>query len=80
MGKRHLSFPPSGSTVDKVSDVETLDSDEYASEDDEHIVAISGVQQLETIYVCMNCKKTVEPKTSTFGVCDTCNTTQKLQQ
>ena len=28
--------------------------------------------------MCMNCKKTVEPKTSTVGVCVTCNTTQKL--
>ena len=39
MGKRHLSFPPSGSTIDQVSDVEILDSDDYASEDDELIVA-----------------------------------------
>ena len=58
MGKRQLSFPPTGSTIDEVSNVEILDSDEYASEDDDHIdvATISGVQQLETIHVCMNCK------------------------
>ena len=76
MGKHHLSIPFTGSTVEDISDIENLDSEDeeqYLSE-----VTIIGVQQLDTFYTCMNCKKHVEPTTDIGGTCSSCKTTQRL--
>lgn len=81
MGKHHLSIPPSGSSIDEISDVEDLSIDTDSSEEEEESVVaatIVGVQQLERNFHCMNCKKIVDPSNDTVGICSSCNTTQLL--
>lgn len=81
MGKHQLSIPASGSTIEDVSDVEDLDIDSDISEDEDQYlteVSVAGVQHLDTIYTCINCKKPVEATTEKTGKCSSCNTVQLL--
>ena len=81
LGKRQLSFP-SVTSVDEISDIENLIELNTSSDDDddEHLqsVTISGVKYLEKVYTCINCTKSVVPTNEHIGVCDSCNTAQKL--
>ena len=81
MGKHHLSIPTAGSTIEEISDVENTAIDTDGSEDEEEIlesVTIVGVQNLQTVFMCMNCKKHVTPTGEHTGSCDSCNTMQML--
>ena len=81
MGKRHLSIPITGSTIEQISDIENLDIDSDSSEDEEHNlkqVTVFGVQQFDAVFTCMNCKKTVTPTAEMAGTCSSCKTTQRL--
>ena len=82
MGKRYLTIPQTGSTIEEISNIEDLDSEEEISDEseDECIISgtITGIQNLETVYACMNCARTVEPTGAAIGICTTCETTQKL--
>ena len=78
--KRHLSFP-SATSADEISDIEDVIEPTPSSDEEEEClqsVTISGVRQLETIYNCITCSKTVVPTNEYVGVCDSCHTTQKL--
>ena len=79
MGQHNLSIPMTGSIIEEISDVENLESD-TDEDDDQHLceVTVVGVQQLEFIYSCMNCKQHIEPTTNMAGVCNSCNTIQRL--
>ena len=80
MGKTYLSYPSvmSFSEVAPISVDETNDSP--SSDEDEDLVqaSIVGVKDLETMYSCINCNKTVTPDDSEVGTCETCKTMQKL--
>lgn len=80
MGKHHISIPKTGSTIEDISDIENLDSDTDISEDEEQLkyATVIGVQQLETVYICMNCKKTLQLTSENAGTCTSCKTTQLL--
>ena len=81
MGKHYLSIPVSGTSFDEISDVENLDSDSDISEDEEEFlkhVTIVGVQHLDTMYTCMNCKTRIEANKDKLGTCLSCNTTQHM--
>ena len=63
LGKQHLSFPPTGSTIEEIDHLENviipdtpLNNDDD-DDDDEYLVAVTvtGIQQLEYIYTCINC-------------------------
>ena len=79
-GKHHLSFP-SAASVDEISDVEDVieptNSDEDNDEEQLLNITISSIRQLETIHMCVNCKK-VFAINSHMGECNACSTTQKL--
>ena len=79
-GKHHLSFP-SAASVDEISDVEDVieptNSDEDNHEEQLLHITISSIRQLETIHMCVNCKK-VFSINSHMGECNACSTTQKL--
>ena len=80
MGKYHLSVPPTGSTIEEISDLDISHSDEDSSEDDDESIteaSVVGVQSLDKFFSCLNCKKAVEPTNDVFGTCTSCNTTQK---
>ena len=81
-GKNQLSFPsaPSIDEIEEIRDtIETLtSSDEENEEQQLEAVTISGIRQLETLYVCINCNKSITPKNSHIGECESCHTTQKL--
>ena len=77
----HLSIPITGSTIEQISDIENLDFDSDSSEDEEHNlkqVTVVGVQQFDTVFTCMNCKKTVTPTAEMAGTCSSCKTIQRL--
>ena len=64
LGKNHLSMPPSGATIDEIEDLEEVKTPSTSSiaeesDDPEHLsgVVITGVQQLENVHTCINCKK-----------------------
>lgn len=81
LGKQHLSLPPTGSTIDEIDDLENVTDDNAPLDDEEeHLAAITvtGIQQLESLHTCINCKKTIHPTKSTTGVCNTCNTMQRM--
>lgn len=78
-GKYYLSFPSTAS-VDCISDIEDA-IDPFSSEDDDeehHGVTISGIKQLETVYICISCSKHVDLIDTQIGKCSTCGTIQKL--
>ena len=81
-GKNQLSFPsaPSIDEIEEIIDtIETFtSSDEENEEQQLEAVTISGIRQLETLYVCINCNKSITPKNSHIGECESCHTTQKL--
>ena len=82
--KVSLSLPPSGASIEPISDIGNVveDSIEMDVNLDMLLEAkVIGVYQLETIYTCFNCKKgKVTAKTSKYGSCDICGTTQNLQK
>lgn len=77
MGKCHLSLPPNGATIE---DIQTTDGT-HTNEDNEEqlaMVTVMGVQQLERLYACVKCKKTMQPTASKIAECNNCQMTQKL--
>lgn len=71
-------------SFDEISDVEdAIESTSSSSSDDDDDeclqgTTVSGVKQLETIYTCISCNRNVHPTNAHVGICDSCNTTQKL--
>ena len=82
-GKQYLAFPTAPS-IDEIADLEdVIEPTTSSDEDNEEIlkaVTVSGFKQLETIYTCINCNKTVHPVNAHIGECSVCNTTQKLKK
>ena len=81
-GKNQLSFP-SAPSIDEIEEIEdTIEtftsSDEENEEQQLEAVTVSGIRQLETLYVCINCNKSITPMNSYIGECESCHTTQKL--
>ena len=52
----------------------------WIDDDDEYLqgTTISGIEQLGTLYTCISCNRNVHPTNAYIGICDSCNTTQKL--
>ena len=46
MGEHHLSVPPTGSTIDEISDLDNFETDTDSSEEDESITGatVIGIQ------------------------------------
>ena len=81
LGKKHLSIASTGSTIEEIDDLQNVVTSPKQSSDDEEFytaVNVVGVQQLEATCPCINCKKGIEASTEPLGVCDNCNTTQKM--
>ena len=82
LGKNHLSMPPSGASIEEINDLENViatTSSITEGEHDEYLtnVTISGVQQLESLHICINCKKEIHPASDTVTTCAHCETTQR---
>ena len=81
LGKHQLTLPRSGASFDNISDLSDIDDHDSSDNDEEQLLAatVIAVQQLDTLYTCINCKKSVKPGTKqNIGVCDGCGTMQKL--
>ena len=81
LGQYHLSFPSTGASVEPIDDIGPVINEPSADSDETLIegVTVLGVQQLDEVYSCIHCKKSVQPtKNSSLGICDTCQTAQKL--
>ena len=83
LGKTHLSMPPTGATIEEIDDLENVIQTASSLNDDndeEYLqnVSVTGIQHLESVYTCINCKKAIHPTTETVAVCDICKTTQKM--
>ena len=81
LGKYYLSVPSTGATIEEIDDLVDIVSDPEPSSDDDDIltaVTVDGVQQLESVYSCINCKKSISATTDSLVVCEVCQTTQKI--
>ena len=82
LGKQHLSFPPTGSTLEEIDHLENviIPDTPLDDDDDEYLVAVTvtGIQQFEYVYTCINCKKPVRATTDMTAECDVCHTTQRM--
>jgi DNA-directed RNA polymerase subunit RPC12/RpoP len=81
LGKKHLSVPPTGSTIEEIDNLEDVCSDPDCSSDEHdtlQTVTVVGVQQLEIMYSCINCKKTIAASTKSLATCNNCQTVQKI--
>ena len=78
--KTYLSMPPSGATIEDLQDVIHTSAPIMEDEDDECLanVTITGVQQLESLHTCINCKKEINPASDTVTTCGHCETTQRM--
>ena len=80
--KNYLSVPSTGSTIEETDYLENVIAEpESSSDDDEFLAAVTvaGVQQLEAIYTCINCKKGIPAALNeTMATCDNCKTMQKM--
>ena len=82
-GKRQLSFPPSGASVEEIEDFNEVVDDSYDLDHDNLVegAKVIGVSELGRIYICVQCKKgTVQrsPENAKIGCCQQCNTIQCL--
>ena len=78
LGKQHLSFPPIGSTIEDIDDLQNVVNEDTTPSDEEQQLAavkVTGIQQIESMYTCINYIKTIYSSRSRIIVCDTCNTT-----
>ena len=65
----------------EISDIEGVRDCQLSSDEDEEQlkgVFVSGVKDLEIIFLCVNCNKSVTLSSSDIVTCETCSTTQKL--
>lgn len=79
MGKKQLSVPSSGVTIDEIEDIPNVSKPEPSGDDEETCTAvtIAGIQQLEANTTCINCKKLIPATSESVCVCENCNTMQK---
>ena len=81
LGTYYLSIQSTGSTIDEIDDLEDIISDPEPSTNDDNefltAVTVAGVQQLESVYSCINCKKYISATSDGLVVCEFCHTTQK---
>lgn len=80
LGKKHLSIPPTGSTIEEIDDLDNVFSANCSSDEENSLqtVTVAGVQQLEIMYSCINCKKTITASTESLATCNNCQTVQKI--
>ena len=81
MGKKQLSVPSSGVTIDEIEDIPNVSKPEPSSDDEETCTAvtIAGIQQLEANTACINCKKLIPATSESVCVCNTILTTDTQQ-
>ena len=82
-GKRQLSYPTSGASVEQIEDLDEVVDDSYELDHDNLIEGgkVMGVSELGRIYICIQCKKGTVKRSSekaTIGSCQQCNTVQCL--
>ena len=80
LGRTELTFPRFGASAEEIDDllvVSTYDNDDVT---DLHSVTIVAVNNLETTFICINCKKTLPcDLDKTITECQQCGTKQKLR-
>ena len=80
LGRTELTFPHFGASAEEIDDllvVSTYDNDDVT---DLHSVTIVAVNNLETTFICINCKKTLPcDLDKTITECQQCGTKQKLR-
>ena len=81
-GKNQLSFP-SVSSIDEIEDIEDV-IEQFTSSEDEgdeclEAITVSGIRELETVYICINCIKNITPVVDQeITECDFCRTSQRI--
>ena len=79
-GKQYLSFPSTASQ-DDISDIEDSIDVVTSEEDDDDLikeVTVCGIKELTTVYVCINCNRSIQPVNEHIAKCSVCNTTQRF--
>ena len=79
-GKQYLSFPSTASQ-DDISDIEDSIDIFTSEEDDDDLieeVTVCGIKALTTVYVCINCNRSIQPVNEHMADCSACNTIQRL--
>ena len=81
-GKYQLSFPKSGATIIPIEGLEDVVEDSFDLDNDTEVLGaqIIGVHQLESVFSCFYCKRGgIKTTSKSMGICEQCNTFQRLQ-
>ena len=82
LGNKQLSLARSGSSIDEIDGIEiTVDIADSDEDDEEHElkqVTITGFQDFQSLYTCIQCKRAMDVHESNIAVCSLCKTTQRL--
>ena len=80
-GRRELSLPSFGATINPIEDLQDICRVHSEEDNTKPLVNafIVAVNQLESVFSCVHCKKNIAVSDETIVTCDTCGTAQRLR-
>ena len=81
---KFISYPKDGATFAEIPDIGEVhteyDETEFDSPNDFHKAVVSGVSRIFKYRSCLKCRSKIEPTTSCYGRCRSCNMLQNLDK